>query len=111
MYSHEIVSACPVSPPAASSPTLACLCFQALRLLLASASGIAARYGRYIVPVLSLSIDFYMRVFFRIYTSPLQVKQAFRFVSSSSSSCRRWFFALTLRPAVLLQQNRHRLHL
>ncbi|KAL7414373.1 N2,N2-dimethylguanosine tRNA methyltransferase [Mrakia frigida] len=49
----------------------------ALRLLLASASGIAARYGRYIVPVLSLSIDFYMRVFFRIYSSPLQVKQAF----------------------------------
>ena len=50
---------------------------QALRLLLASASGIAGRYGRYIVPVLSLSIDFYMRVFFRIYSSPIQVKRAF----------------------------------
>jgi tRNA (guanine26-N2/guanine27-N2)-dimethyltransferase len=40
-------------------------------------SGIAARYGRYIVPQLSLSIDFYMRVFFRVYTGPLEVKKNF----------------------------------
>lgn len=29
----------------------------------------AARYKRHIVPVLSLSIDFYIRVFVRVYTS------------------------------------------
>lgn len=29
----------------------------------------AARYKRYIVPIMSLSIDFYIRVFLRIYTS------------------------------------------
>ena len=29
----------------------------------------ANRYGRYIVPLLSMSIDFYVRVFVRVYTS------------------------------------------
>lgn len=41
----------------------------ALRILLASLEQHAARYKRYIVPVLSLSIDFYIRVFVRVYTS------------------------------------------
>lgn len=41
----------------------------ALRILLASMEQHAARYKRYIVPVLSLSIDFYIRVFVRVYTS------------------------------------------
>ena len=41
----------------------------ALRILLASIDQHAARYKRYIVPVLSLSIDFYIRVFVRVYTS------------------------------------------
>lgn len=41
----------------------------ALRILLASLEQHAARYKRYIVPVLSLSIDFYVRVFVRVYTS------------------------------------------
>ena len=41
----------------------------ALRILLASMERAAARYKRYIVPCLSLSIDFYVRVFVRIYTS------------------------------------------
>ncbi|CED83675.1 -dimethylguanosine trna methyltransferase [Phaffia rhodozyma] len=49
----------------------------AVRLLLNTCSGIAARYGRYIVPQLSLSIDFYMRVFFRVYSSPFEVKRVF----------------------------------
>ena len=40
----------------------------ALRILLASIESAANRYKRYIVPVLSISVDFYIRVFVRIYT-------------------------------------------
>lgn len=47
---------------------------QAIRILLASISTAAARHKRHIVPVLSLSIDFYVRVFVRIYTSPSEAK-------------------------------------
>lgn len=39
------------------------------RILLAAVHQHAARYKRYIVPVVSLSIDFYIRVFVRVYTS------------------------------------------
>lgn len=46
----------------------------ALRILLASIESHANRYKRYIVPVLSVSIDFYIRVFVRIYTSAKAVK-------------------------------------
>ncbi|KAF5365606.1 hypothetical protein D9758_003320 [Tetrapyrgos nigripes] len=48
----------------------------ALRLVLHTASASASRYGRYIEPLLSLSIDFYVRLFIRINTSPTQVKKA-----------------------------------
>ncbi|KAJ7449848.1 N2,N2-dimethylguanosine tRNA methyltransferase [Mycena latifolia] len=48
----------------------------ALRLVLHSISTSAARYGRYIQPLLSLSIDFYVRLFIRVRTSPLEVKKA-----------------------------------
>lgn len=34
----------------------------------------AARYGRYIEPQLSLSIDFYVRLFIRVRTAPKEVK-------------------------------------
>lgn len=47
----------------------------ALRLVLHSLSTSAARYGRYITPLLSLSIDFYVRVFVRVATAPLEVKK------------------------------------
>jgi tRNA (guanine26-N2/guanine27-N2)-dimethyltransferase len=47
---------------------------QAIRILLASISQAAARYKRYVVPVLSLSIDFYVRVFVRVYSSAQEVK-------------------------------------
>ena len=63
-----------------------CLCFiwsnlpftprKALRLLLHTLSTSASRYGRYIEPLLSLSIDFYVRVFVRIQTSPMEVKKS-----------------------------------
>ncbi|KAI0797923.1 N2,N2-dimethylguanosine tRNA methyltransferase [Abortiporus biennis] len=47
----------------------------ALRLLLHTISTSAARYGRHIQPLLSLSIDFYIRVFVRVSTSPIEVKK------------------------------------
>lgn len=36
----------------------------------------ANRYARHIVPIASCSIDFYVRVFVRVYKSPVNVKQA-----------------------------------
>ena len=46
----------------------------AVRTLLHAVEAAANKYKRHIVPVLSLSIDFYARVFVRIYTSPSAVK-------------------------------------
>ncbi|KAF5725422.1 N2 N2-dimethylguanosine tRNA methyltransferase [Tripterygium wilfordii] len=46
----------------------------ALRILLASIESHANRYKRYIVPVLSVAMDFYVRVFIRIYTSASAMK-------------------------------------
>ncbi|KAJ4886321.1 putative tRNA (guanine(26)-N(2))-dimethyltransferase 2 [Raphanus sativus] len=46
----------------------------ALRILLASIESHANRYKRYIVPVLSVQIDFYVRVFVRVYTSASAMK-------------------------------------
>lgn len=45
-----------------------------LRMLLSTLAKAAARHGRYIVPVASLSIDFYVRVFVRVYTGANEVK-------------------------------------
>lgn len=47
----------------------------ALRLLLNTVATTAARYGKTIVPMLSLSIDYYIRCFIQVRTSPLLVKQ------------------------------------
>lgn len=52
----------------------------ALRLVLGLIGRTAAKYGMAIEPVLSLSIDFYVRVFVRVYEKPAQVKQ---FMSSN----------------------------
>lgn len=46
----------------------------ALRILLHSIQSAAGRYKRYIQPLVSLSIDFYARVFVRVFTSPSRVK-------------------------------------
>ncbi|KAI9120831.1 hypothetical protein K1719_007864 [Acacia pycnantha] len=46
----------------------------ALRILLASIESHANRYKRYIVPVLCVQMDFYVRVFVRIYTSASAMK-------------------------------------
>ncbi|KAG9099195.1 RNA methyltransferase tRNA(m5U54)methyltransferase [Ceratobasidium sp. UAMH 11750] len=49
----------------------------ALRLVLNTLSTCAARYGRFITPLLSLSIDFYVRVFVQVRSAPIEVKKAF----------------------------------
>ena len=36
----------------------------------------AAKYQRHVVPVLALSIDFYVRVFVRVYKGPAEVKKS-----------------------------------
>ncbi|ODV91332.1 hypothetical protein CANCADRAFT_24269 [Tortispora caseinolytica NRRL Y-17796] len=46
----------------------------ALRLVLGLIGTAAARHGRSIEPLLSLSIDYYLRVFVRVRTSPIEVK-------------------------------------
>ncbi|XP_014671033.1 PREDICTED: tRNA (guanine(26)-N(2))-dimethyltransferase-like [Priapulus caudatus] len=46
----------------------------ALRLLLNSLESHAAQYSRYIVPVLCISADFYIRVFVRLFTSAKRTK-------------------------------------
>lgn len=50
----------------------------ALRMLLNSLQSSASRYKRYIVPLLSLSVDYYVRVFVRVFTSAKKVKEVFR---------------------------------
>mmetsp|Transcript_46901 Transcript_46901/g.100422 ORF Transcript_46901/g.100422 Transcript_46901/m.100422 type:complete len:608 (-) Transcript_46901:24-1847(-) len=47
----------------------------ALRLVLNAVSATAARFGREAQPVLSCSIDFYVRCFVRIFDSPARVKR------------------------------------
>ena len=48
----------------------------ALRIVLQSIESHANRYGRYIEPLLSLSIDFYCRVFVRIRSGQKQCKSS-----------------------------------
>ncbi|KAL8193455.1 hypothetical protein R6Q57_026590 [Mikania cordata] len=58
-----------------SYPLKAKYCHEmALRVLLACIESHANRYKRYIVPVLSVQMDFYVRVFVRIYTSAGNMK-------------------------------------
>lgn len=46
-----------------------------IRLILGMISATAAKYKKTIEPVLSLSIDFYFRLFIRVKTSPIEVKR------------------------------------
>ncbi|KAF6765234.1 guanine-N2--methyltransferase [Ephemerocybe angulata] len=65
----------------------------ALRLLLHTLATSAARYGRYITPLVSLSIDFYIRVFVRVDTGPAEVKkvQAKTSLVHVCSSCQSFY--------------------
>lgn len=49
----------------------------ALRLVLNLLQTTAAKYKRTVEPLLSLSIDYYVRVFVRVRTSPIEVKKLF----------------------------------
>ena len=55
----------------------------ALRLVLNSLATTAAKYGRQIIPLLSLSIDFYVRLFVRVESKPEKVKALARWVIPS----------------------------
>jgi tRNA (guanine26-N2/guanine27-N2)-dimethyltransferase len=58
-----------------SYPLRAKYCHEmALRILLACIESHANRYKRYIIPVLSVQMDFYVRVFVRVYTSASAMK-------------------------------------
>lgn len=61
----------------ASMPIRTKACHEmALRIVLSSIETHANRYKRYIVPWLSCSIDFYVRLFVRVYTSASEVKRS-----------------------------------
>ncbi|AIN96512.1 N(2), N(2)-dimethylguanosine tRNA methyltransferase, putative [Leishmania panamensis] len=58
-----------------SMPYKASHCHEAaVRTLLACVERVANRQKKYIVPLLSLHIDFYVRCFFRVYRQPAEVK-------------------------------------
>lgn len=60
-----------------SMPLKAAYCHEmSLRILLHSIEAAANKYGRHIEPWISLSIDFYVRVFIRVHDSPAQVKNS-----------------------------------
>ncbi|EPY28731.1 tRNA (guanine-N2-)-methyltransferase [Strigomonas culicis] len=46
----------------------------AVRLLLAAVERVANKHKKYVVPLLSLHIDFYVRCFLRVYTQPAETK-------------------------------------
>lgn len=51
----------------------------ALRILLQCIDSHANRYGRYIEPILSVSADFYIRVFVKVYSGLQKCKASTRF--------------------------------
>ncbi|KAI6036241.1 N2,N2-dimethylguanosine tRNA methyltransferase [Pisolithus microcarpus] len=59
-----------------SAPIGELTCVKALRLVLNTISTSAGRYGRYIEPLLALSVDFYVRLFVRVHSGPVEVKKA-----------------------------------
>jgi tRNA (guanine26-N2/guanine27-N2)-dimethyltransferase len=75
----------------------------ALRILLQSIASHAAQYQRYIEPLLSLSVDFYVRVFVRLRTGQSRVKDLATQLSNVHH-CRQCG-AFTLQP--LMTKNRH----
>lgn len=48
----------------------------AVRIILKSVESHANRYGRYIVPLLCLSVDFYFRLFLKVYNGPNKCKES-----------------------------------
>lgn len=79
-----------------------------LRLILHAVASSAARYGMSIEPLLSLSIDFYARVFVRVFHSPAEVKflaGKTMLVYSCDSGCGAWSTQFLARNQSLGTQN------
>jgi len=64
-----------------------------LRTLLHAIDSSANRHKRHIVPWLSLSVDFYVRVFVRVFESPLEVKKSLtrRMMVHQSTQCESFY--------------------
>ena len=59
-----------------SIPTKAPYCHEmAVRMVLATMDRVAAKYKRHIVPLFCARIDFYVRLFVRVYVSPAEIKK------------------------------------
>ncbi|KAG5484359.1 hypothetical protein LSCM4_07926 [Leishmania orientalis] len=83
----------------------------AVRTLLACIERVANKHKKYIVPLLSLHIDFYVRCFFRVYTQPAEVKLSackLGYQLQCSSCCAFWVrpMATARRPRPSRQERR-----
>lgn len=79
-----------------------------LRLILHAIATSAARYGLAIEPLLSLSIDFYARVFVRIHHSPAEVKflaSKTMIVYNCDSGCGAWSIQHVARARAKIARN------
>lgn len=75
----------------------------ALRILLRTIEGHANRYGRYIEPLLCVSVDFYIRIFVRVFTGQNQCKYSMSKQSTvyQCTGCD----TMTLQPLGILKPN------
>jgi tRNA (guanine26-N2/guanine27-N2)-dimethyltransferase len=70
----------------------------ALRILIRCIDSHANVYGRYIEPLLSMSVDFYVRVFVKVHSSPIEAKMSALKVAHLLSCC--GCSAVDLQPIV-----------
>ncbi len=61
------------------------LVIKALRIVLASVDSVASRHKKLIVPILSCSIDFYVRLFIRVFNSPSESKKSSKYCLTISA--------------------------
>jgi len=75
----------------------------ALRIVIFTVQTIANRYGRYVEPLLSLKIDFYVRIFFRVKKSAIKCKETAAQTSMvyQCTGCR----SLNLQPLSIKRSN------
>lgn len=82
----------------------------ALRILLRSIDSHANRYGRYIVPILSVSIDFYVRCFVRVESGASIAKDSVTKLANifSCSNCQCWSFQPLIKKTTNNSSNNSR---
>jgi tRNA (guanine26-N2/guanine27-N2)-dimethyltransferase len=81
-----------------------------LRLILHAIASAAAKYGLSVEPLLSLSIDYYARVFVRVHKSPIEVKalsSTTMLVYSCDSGCGAWRTQYLTSTKVKTAKNGH----